>query len=93
MMNTAIRTIGMISLLSAAEASCTSLLIAVLPPTSASAPGTACTASRTRSTVSNASVESGDDVKRALEVGDALGVALDLDAGRVDALDRGERRS
>ena len=51
MRNTTTRTTGMIRFRSCAAARWTSRLIAVLPPTSASAPGTACTAARTRSIV------------------------------------------
>ena len=51
MMSTTGRISGMIRLRSCAEARFTSRLIAVVPPTLASAPGTACTADRTRSMV------------------------------------------
>ncbi|MNW56713.1 hypothetical protein D3C74_344460 [compost metagenome] len=52
MTRTVSRMIGMMSMLSAAEARWTSSVIALAPPTRASASGTAWTASRTRSTVS-----------------------------------------
>ena len=49
----------MITIRSRCEVSCTSRLMAVKPPTFASAPGTACTASRSAVTVSPAAAESG----------------------------------
>ncbi len=57
--NTTSSTTGMISRLSEDAARAVSSTIAVPPPTWASAPGTACTASRTRSTVSLAAWLSG----------------------------------
>ena len=62
MTNTTTRTIGMIRFRSCAAARWTSRLTAVLPPTSASAPGTACTAARTRSMVAYAAWLSGAEV-------------------------------
>ncbi len=47
------------TMLSRLAARLTSMVVAVCPPTSASAPGTACTASRRRRTVSAAAAESG----------------------------------
>ena len=51
MTNTTTRMSGMTRFRSCADARLTSRLIAVVPPTSALAPGTACTADRTRSIV------------------------------------------
>ena len=54
---------GMIRLRSCSAARCTSRLIAVFPPTLASAPGTACTAARARSIVADAAWLSGGAVR------------------------------
>ena len=62
MRSTTSRMIGMIRLRSCAAARWMSRLTAVFPPTSASAPGTACTAARTRSMVAYAAWLSGAEV-------------------------------
>src|SRR6266540_3253727 len=61
--NTTASTIGMITFRSRVEARWMSRLIALPPPTLASAPGTACTAARTRSTVAYAAAESAGSVR------------------------------
>src|SRR5215470_14642589 len=60
--STTTRMSGMMRFRSCADARATSRLIAVLPPTSALAPGTACTAERTRSIVLYAAWVSGADI-------------------------------
>ena len=60
--NTTARMTGMIRLRSCAAARWTSRLTAVLPPTRASAPGTACTAARAASMVAYAAWLSGAEV-------------------------------
>ena len=59
---TTTRTSGMITLLSRIDACSMSALMAEPPPTSASAPGTACTAVRTSSTAANAALDVGSSV-------------------------------
>ena len=62
MISTTARMSGMMRLRSCADARATSRLTAVAPPTRALAPGTACTAARTRSIVSYAAWLSGGAV-------------------------------